>query len=364
MSLANALAGALKKAKVTSDEQKDIGCYLSTGLPNVDHVISGRYYGGGFKSSRIVEIASPASAGKTLLAQHIILEAQRAGGAGAFHDHERTFDQALAERFGIDISPGIFTYKRPRSLEGSFNAAIDWMSAIRDAKVIPFEAPLVCVFDSAAAMVPAAMIERDMEGGRNMRDKLSQATAFSQELPAFNTFVEENNILAIFLNQMRKDPTVTHGDPRKTPGGEAMFFYDAVKVYLGRSLDRENKADKKEVTGQTIRFETVKNKTHRPFQKTEFKFKFNEDGTGYIDKVETMVDHLRELGKLETAGAYIVWEGKKLYKSALLPILNQDPDIMKRLTDIAVNGPQLASIDTASEDDVDATLAALAGGAA
>lgn len=335
-SLANALAGALAKGNVKSDEIKDIGCYLSTGLPNVDRALSGKYRGGGFKSSRIVEIAGPASAGKTLIAQHVIKEAQLAGGAGAFHDHERTFVPELFQRFGGSIEDGLWTYKRPRSLEESFDQAINWMASIRKADVIPFEAPLVCVFDSAAAMVPAAMLDRDMSQARNMRDKLSQATAFSQELPAFNTFVEENNILAIFLNQLRKDPTVTHGDPRKTPGGDALFFYDAVKIYLGRSMDKDNKADAKEVTGQTIRLETVKNKTHRPFQKTEFKFKFNEDGTGYIDVIDSMVGHLMSEGKLEMSGAYIVWDGKKVYRKSLVEALNQSPDAaLERLIDIA-----------------------------
>jgi hypothetical protein len=114
-----------------------------------------------------------------------------------------------------------------------------------------------------------------------------------------------------------------------------MFFYDAVKIYLGRSLDRDNKVDKKEVTGQTVRLETIKNKTYRAFQKTEFKFKFNEDGTGYIDVVDTMLDHLREIGKIETSGAYIVWEGKKLYQSVLLPQIANEPGIVDRLVEMA-----------------------------
>jgi recombination protein RecA len=336
MSLAAALAGALEKGGVKSDAVKDNDLFLSTGVPNVDQALSGRYRNGGFKSSRIIEIAGPASSGKTLLTQHVIKEAQKAGGAGAFHDHERTFIPSLFERFGGSIEPGVWTYRRPRTLEESFDQAIDWMNAIRKADVIPFEAPLVCAFDSAAAMVPAAKLQRERDGeALNMRDKLALATAFSQELPAFNQFVEENNVLAIFLNQLRLKPGVTHGDPRYTPGGEALFFYDAVKVYLGRSMDKENKADAKEITGQTVRVETVKNKTYRSHLKTSFKFKFNEDGTGYIDTVDTMLDHLRDEGKLETSGAYIVWEGKKLYKSQLLPQIVNQPDIMDRLVDMA-----------------------------
>ena len=68
MSLAASLAGALAKGGVKSDENKDLGLYLSTGVPNVDHAVSGRYRDGGLKTVRIYEIAGPSSSGKTLIA--------------------------------------------------------------------------------------------------------------------------------------------------------------------------------------------------------------------------------------------------------------------------------------------------------
>lgn len=333
MSIANSLAGALAKQKVQSDEIRDIGCYLSTGIPNVDRIISGKYRGGGFKSARMVEIASPASAGKTLIAQHVIKEAQKAGGAGAFHDHEKTFVPNLFERFGGSIEPGIWTYKRPDTFEESLDQAVDWMQAIREADVIPFEAPLVCVFDSLAAMVPHAEITRNRSESKNMKEKLALATATSQEFPAFNHFIEKNNILAIFLNQMRVSPGAMGKDPRYTPGGEAPFFYDAVKMYLGRTVKKDANGN---VIGQTVRAETVKNKTYRHGLKTSFEFKYNDDGTGFIDVIESMLMHLKDIGKLEMSGAYAVWEGKKKYISVLAAEMNQSPEeSMEKLIDIA-----------------------------
>ncbi len=342
MSIANALAGALAKGGVKSDEAPTYGLHLSTGIPSIDHQVSGHYRGGGFQSGRIIEIAGPPSAGKTLIAQHVMKEAQRMGGAAAFHDHERTFDQDLFASFGGDITPGVFTYKRPRTFEGSIDSAVDWMTAIRSADVIPFEAPLVCVFDSLAAMVPAEKLVRSdgkevvQDGkGANMREKVGLAVATSQELPAFATFVEENNILAIFLNQIRTKPGVTYGDPRYTPGGDALPFYASVRIFLSRSIDKEGK----EVVGQTITAETVKNKTHRPFLKENFTFKFKEDGTGYIDVAASMVDHigsarLTELGI--QGGAWFTWEGQRIQgKANFIAALNADPANMDKLIAIA-----------------------------
>ena len=51
-------------------------------------------------------------------------EAQKMGGAAAFHDHERTFDQNLFESFGGDITPGVFTYKRPRTFERPLSTTV------------------------------------------------------------------------------------------------------------------------------------------------------------------------------------------------------------------------------------------------
>jgi recombination protein RecA len=335
MSLAEALAGALEKGGVKSDEQKDLGLYLSTGVPNVDFALSGKYRGGGLKSARIYEIAGPSSSGKTLIAQHVMREAQRMGGAAAFHDHERTFDQNLFQSFGGDITPGIFTYKRPRSFEESIDAAVDWMTAIRKADVIPFEAPLAVVFDSLHAMVPAEKLDRDGTKAQNMREKVALATATSVELPAFATFVEENNIIAIFLNQLRTKPGVVYGDPRYTPGGDALEFYASARLYLSRSMEK----DGKDVVGQKVTAESVKNKTYRPFQKASWFFKFREDGTGYIDVVESMMDYIGA-AKLAAAGvqsgAWFTWEGQRIQgKDNFIAALNADPNALDKLIAIA-----------------------------
>lgn len=351
MSLANSLAAALTKGGVKNDTAPTYGLHLSTGVPNLDRMISGRYRGGGFQSGRVIEIAGPPSAGKTLISQHVMKEAQKAGGAANFRDHERTFDNGLYQSFGGDITPGVFTYSRPRSFEDSIDGAIDWMQAIRNANVIPFEAPLVCVFDSLAAMVPAEKLERK-DGAANMREKVALATATSQELPAFSTFVEENNILAIFLNQIRTKPGVVYGDPRYTPGGDALPFYASVRIWLSRSMDKDKKT--KEVTGQTITAETVKNKTYRPFLKDEFVFKFRPDGTGYIDVAASMIEHLGAdvlaQENIQT-GAWFNWAGQRINgKDNFLAALNADTTAVEKLIDIAEkHAVQPAAIDPVVE---------------
>ena len=58
---------------------------------------------GGVPRGRITEIFGPESSGKTTLAQHVIAEAQRAGGVAAFVDVEHALDPGYAAKCGVNV---------------------------------------------------------------------------------------------------------------------------------------------------------------------------------------------------------------------------------------------------------------------
>ncbi|MFN5933314.1 MAG: recombinase RecA, partial [Roseiflexaceae bacterium] len=58
---------------------------------------------GGVPRGRVVEIDGPESSGKTTLAQHIVAQAQKAGGVAAFIDAEHAFDPSYAARCGVNV---------------------------------------------------------------------------------------------------------------------------------------------------------------------------------------------------------------------------------------------------------------------
>src|SRR6185437_13165241 len=58
---------------------------------------------GGVPRGRIVEIFGPESASKSTLVQHIIAEAQRAGGVAAYIDAEHALDPTYAAKCGVNI---------------------------------------------------------------------------------------------------------------------------------------------------------------------------------------------------------------------------------------------------------------------
>jgi recombination protein RecA len=56
---------------------------------------------GGVPRGRVIEIYGPESSGKTTLALHIIAEAQKLGGMGAFIDAEHALDIGYAKKLGV-----------------------------------------------------------------------------------------------------------------------------------------------------------------------------------------------------------------------------------------------------------------------
>ena len=72
---------------------------ISTGSIGLDYALGI----GGMPRGRIIEVFGPESSGKTTLALHVIAEAQKQGGIGAFIDAEHAFDRFYAKKLGVDI---------------------------------------------------------------------------------------------------------------------------------------------------------------------------------------------------------------------------------------------------------------------
>jgi len=106
---------------------------------------------GGVPRGRVTEIFGPESSGKTTISQHIVAEAQKAGGICAFIDMEHALDPSYAERCGVDID-NLFI-SQPDTGEDALEIA---ESLVRSGAVD------VVVIDSVAALVPRSELEGDM----------------------------------------------------------------------------------------------------------------------------------------------------------------------------------------------------------
>ncbi len=238
---------------------------------------------GGIPRGRIVEIFGPEASGKTTLAQHIIAEAQKAGGYAAIIDAEHAFDPSYAVRCGI-LADELFI-----SQPGSGEEALE----IAD-ELLRSNAFDIIVIDSVAALTPRAELEGQM-GDTHVG---LQARLMSQALRKMTATVARTNTAVVFINQLRERVGVMFGSPETTPGGRALKFYSSVRIDIRRIGALKNGTT---VVGNRTRVRVVKNKVAAPFRTCEFDILYNEG----ISRETGLIDLGLEHGLITKAGAYL-----------------------------------------------------------
>lgn len=333
MATAEEIARIMNDAFGDNDEESTVTTFLDTGYPELNHALSNGW-GSGFPVGRPVEIYGPESSGKTAIATAAMIAAQHQGGFAGFNDHERSFQQYLAESQGLDPHPGRFSFKKPKTFEDSLTICIERSTLLREKKLIDENAPICWVFDSLASMVPNSayyemksgkVVGVKEVGKRSMHDNTALARATSAHFPAFSQYCDDLGICAIFLNQIRMDIGVTYGNPETTPGGKAPKFYFSQRIGLKAQRISKGEGENAEVIGSQITAKVIKNKIARPFRTASWRFEFQEDGTGKFNVYRSMIDFLVNEGQLKKSGAYIEWtDGKKYHAGPLAKKLEDE----------------------------------------
>lgn len=237
---------------------------------------------GGLPRGRIIELYGPESSGKTTLALHVIANCQRAGGKAAIIDAEHALDPVYAEALGCDTKDLIIA--QPDNGEQGLE--------IMNELVMSNSVDLI-VIDSVAALTPKAEIEGDM-GDSHMG---LQARLMSQALRKVTGIAQRNNVMIIFINQLRMKIGVVFGNPETTTGGNALKFYASVRLDIRRQKPLLKDS---EVIGNMTKVKVVKNKTAPPFKIAEFELMY---GTG-ISKEGELIDRGVEAGVITKKGSH------------------------------------------------------------
>src|SRR6266542_3931833 len=245
---------------------------------------------GGVPRGRVVEIYGPEDSGKTTLALHIVAEAQKYGGMGAFIDAEHALDLGYAKKLGVKTDDLLIS--QPDHGEQALEIA---ETLVRSGAID------VLVIDSVAALVPKAEIEGEM-GDAHMG---LQARLMSQALRKLTATISRSLTVVVFINQIRMKIGVMFGNPETTTGGNALKFYASVRMdirRIGALKDGDN------VVGGRVRVKVVKNKVAPPFKEAEFDLLY---GTG-ISRDGEIVDLGSELGVVEKSGAWYSYGGERI----------------------------------------------------
>jgi len=292
--------GAIMKLKEVKPASVDV---ISTGCISLDLALGV----GGLPRGRVVEIYGPEASGKTTVALHVIAEAQRKGGVGAFVDAEHALDPEYAKRIGVNVEELLIS--QPESGE----EALEIVKTLVESGEVD-----VIVVDSVAALVPKAEISGEMgefEIGL-------QARLMSQALRVLSSSIAKTKSIVIFLNQTRMK-IGAYGKPETTPGGLALKFYASVRIELKRTAQIK-KGD--EIIGNKILAKIVKNKVAAPFKTAEFNIYYNEGISKEADLINTGLKY----GVIKKSGSWLEFENKKLGQG-----IEQAKEFLKQNQDLA-----------------------------
>ena len=281
---------------------------ISTGSLGLDIALGIK----GLPKGRIVEIYGPESSGKTTLTLHLIAEAQKKGENCVFIDAENAFDVSYAESLGVNIDDLIVT--QPDNGEQALEIADTF---VRSGGVG------VIIIDSVAALVPRAEIEGDM-GDSHMG---LQARLMSQALRKLTATVSRNNVLLVFINQIRMKIGVMFGNPETTTGGNALKFYSSIRLDIRKSsLIKQGDI----VVGNNTVVKVVKNKLAPPFKVAEFEMIYGK-GVSHLGEI---IDQGVKHNIIEKAGSWFSYNNVKIGqgKDKVKSYLTENPDIQTEIT--------------------------------
>lgn len=290
---------------------KDIGLVdvdvIPTGSIALDYALGV----GGVPRGRVIEIFGPESSGKTTLSLHILAEAQKKGGVGAFVDAEHAMDPDYARRIGVNVDDLLIS--QPDSGEQGLQIV---------EALVRSESVDVIVIDSVAALTPRVEIEGEI-GDQHMG---LQARLMSQCCRKLASIVAKTNTTVIFLNQTRMKIGMVFGNPETTPGGLALKFYASVRINLTRTAQIKS-GD--EIIGNRVKAKVVKNKVAAPFRIAEFDIYYNEGISVSADVLRVCMTRgiIKQVGNTFQFGDRKIGVGIETAKRSI----KEDPALMKLL---------------------------------
>src|SRR3989339_1614242 len=245
---------------------------------------------GGMPRGRIVQTFGAESTGKSPLALHVLAEAQKKGGVGAFIDAEHAMDPDYAKRIGVNIDNLLIS--QPDSGEQALQIV---ETLVKSGNID------VIVVDSVAALTP----QRGIEGEIGDQHMGLQARLMSQACRKLSGIMAKSNTMVIFLNQTRMKIGMVFGNPETTPGGLALKFYASVRINLTRTAQIKS-GD--EIIGNRVKVKVVKNKVAAPFRTAEFDIYYNEG----ISKSGDALRAGLTTGLIKQSGSFFTFEGEKI----------------------------------------------------
>lgn len=293
---------------------------ISTGSIFLDCVLGS----GGFPDNRIIEIFGPPSAGKTSIALQLMSRYVKERGyerPPVFIDLERTTSLQLVESMGIDPTKVIFCY--PDTAEEALELAKDLGNSTKVGFV---------VFDSIDAAQAEADVKRDMSS----KGVGELARLLSKSMRTLSKVGDNNNVVYIFINQIRMNIGVMYGNPETTSGGNALPFYSSLRLRVS------SKPSKTQPGALDMKIKVVKNKL-APGQNATAEFEFI--CAKGIEPYNDLVSYAKNLGIFRFAGSAVKINLPEQEETTMctggkigcIGFLQENPEIEKQVREACYN---------------------------
>lgn len=326
-----------------NDEEygKSVPYWVRTYIPQLDYAVGGINHPG-FPGARITEIFGGEGSGKSTMAVWLAKCCiEQLNTFVLYQDAENVLTNEIVKGTGLNMKRVVL--QNPETIEEVFQtqeATLDVLSKKTEKR------PVATVVDSVAACPTQAEVDADY-GDATMA---TQARALSTAMKKIKTSILDNQVLSIFVNQIRDKMNVSWGKPTTTPGGRALPFYASVRIELTRTGFNEKNGKK---VGGTYKAAVIKNKVAPPMRTAEFDIEFiEEDGFSYprINIWKALIDWCKDNELLEGSQGRVVLGGKSMYIKEACEKLRNDDDLFNEIVDLAYSVSLSTEEDGESED--------------
>jgi recombination protein RecA len=271
----------------------DLVDFISTGCTRLDVAISNRK-NGGIACGRITELTGLEQSGKSLMAAHMMADAQLSGGVAVLLDTEAAVNAEFFAAIGINMKKMV--YVPVGTVEQIFEKIEEIIEMVRRGSADARKKKVIIVVDSVAAAPTIKELEGDYSKEGYGTDK---AIIISRAMRKITNLIAEERIALVFTNQLRhKMNAPAFSDPYTTSGGKAIGFHASTRLRLEKI--GMIKTEDKEVIGVNVRAKVVKNRLGPPHRVVDFDVYFDRG----IDDTTSMLKYLKAEEIVKGAGAW------------------------------------------------------------
>ena len=283
--------------------------WIDTGSKALNTIISGSLHKG-VPVGRITGFAGPSGAGKTLIMNKIMANAQKKGYIAVIWDSEVAVDKQSAKNVGMDLKrTKYYPVETVEECRNQISTFLDNVIAANDPNL-----KFIISIDSLGNLASSKEIE-DARKGKDAADVGQRAKAVKSMMRAITYKAAKAKVPVLFSNHIYEGMEMFPSLIKNQAGGKGPIYLASILVQL--ALRNEKVSENPEessiaiahnVSGITMSALTVKNRIVPPFLKTELYLNFKSG----LDENAGLFDIALAFGVIEQTGKTYSFKGESI----------------------------------------------------